>query len=230
MNLSKKKDRQKELNSMKTLIDVNTVLSITNNDFFNIKISIFELKEAIKRLNHYIYYSDTNPFVDNISYVDYARFIYESYLNDVYIIQTRFRKLINSVKEEERFDLEEKELEKLENDYTSVINKLRKITKDKRGEHVHNRRYNDEDFLIVDLMERKNRINKIIKGLPLMEYKEKDIYYEVTITHLDDIQNMIIDNNNYVYETIDDFLEEILDFIINKIVLFINKNSNKEVK
>lgn len=228
MKLDSKKDKIKKLNNMQVLIDVNTVLSITNNDFDEIKFAVFELKESINRLEQYLYYSDINPFVDNVSYVNYVRFIYECYLNDVYIIQTRFRKLINSIADEKRFKFKENELEELNNNYKDVVDKLRKITKDKRGEHVHNRRYNDLDFMIVDLMERENRINKMIKGLPLKEYNDKDLYYEVTVTHLDDVQNIIIDNNNYVYETIDDFLKEILDLIINKIVLFIeeSKNSN----
>lgn len=226
MKLDSKKDKIKKLNNMQVLIEVNTVLSITNNDFDEIKFAVFELKESINRLEQYLYYSDTNPFVDNVSYVNYARFIYECYLNDVYIIQTRFRKLINSIADEKRFKFKESELEELNNNYKDVVDKLRKITKDKRGEHVHNRRYNDLDFMIVDYMERQNRINKMIKGLPLKEYKGKDLYYEVTVTHLDDVQNMIIDNNNYVYETIDDFLKEILDFIINKIVLFIEESKN----
>ena len=226
MKLDSKIDKIKKLNNIQGLTDVVEYLYITNNDFYEIKFSIFELKESIKRLEQYLYYSDTNPFVDNVSYVSYARFIYESYLNDVYIIQTRFRKLINSIANEKKFYFEEKELEELNNNYKDVVKKVIKITKDKRGEHVHNKRYNDLDFMIVDVMERQNRINKMIKGLPLKEYEGKDLYYEVTVTHLDDVQNMIIDNNNYVYETIDDFLKEILDFIMNKIELFIEKSKN----
>ena len=64
----------------------------------------------IHRLEQYLYYSDINPFVDNVSYVNYVRFIYECYLNDLYIIQTRFRKLINSIADEKRFKFKENEL------------------------------------------------------------------------------------------------------------------------
>ena len=65
MKLDSKKDKIKKLNNMQVLIDVNTVLSITNNDFDEIKFAVFELKESINRLEQYLYYSDTNPFVDN---------------------------------------------------------------------------------------------------------------------------------------------------------------------
>lgn len=221
MNLNNKNDKIKKLDNMDFLRETSTVLSFT--DFNEIKLSVFELKEAIKRLEQYLYYSDLNPFSKNVSYINYARFIYESYLNDAYIIQTRFRKVINSIKKENRFSLTREEKDKIEEKYNIVVNKLRKITKEKRGTHVHDRRYNDKDFLIVDLMERQNKIHKELTGKPKQEYMGKDVYYNVTIIHLDDVQNMIIENNNYIYTIINDFLKEILEIIINQICLHIDK-------
>ena len=103
-----------------------------------------------------------------------------------------------------------------------VLSELRKITKEKRGSHVHERRYNDKDFLIVDIMEKCNNINKKNNGKPIQEYKEEDVYNGVAISHLDDVQNMIIKDNNFIYETINIFLKEILEFIVTKINLLIN--------
>lgn len=220
MNLNKKTDKIEKLECMNILINVCQTLVVT--DFDEIKFAVFELKEAIKRLEQYLYYSDCNPFLENVSYVSYSRFIYENYLNDVYIIQTRFRTLINAIKNEKRFSLDNEEIDLIETKYNMVLSELRKITKEKRGSHVHERRYNDKDFFIVDIMEKCNNINKKNNGKPIQEYREKDVYNGVAISHLDDVQNMIIKDNNFIYETINIFLKEILEFIVTKINLLIN--------
>ena len=101
MKLQKKVDKIKKIEKYDSFIE--KYVAISKTDFYEILFALFELKEAICRLNEYLYYSDENPFSNNVPYVKYSRFIYESYLNDVYIIQTRFRKLINVLKNEKRF-------------------------------------------------------------------------------------------------------------------------------
>ena len=220
MKLNEKKSKIKNFEAMELLKRYSSIISIT--DFNEIKFAIFELKEALKRLEEYLYYSDTNPFSDNISYMKYSRFVYESYLNDTYIIQTRFRKLIDSIKKESRFTFTDNEMRIIEENYSVIVKKMRKITKDLRGSHVHERRYNDKDFMICDLMERENRIHKMLTGKPKQEYNGKDVYYYVTIDHLNDVQDMIIENNNYIYLCLDEFLKEILEIIIDKICVYID--------
>lgn len=220
MNLIKKEDKIIKLKSLDYLIKSCT--AITYSDFNEIKFALFELKEAIYRLNEYFYYSDQNPFYKKVSYVRYSRFIYESYLNDTYILQTRLIKLINVTKGEKRFNFFESETKAIEEKFSKVIKLLQKITKDKRGEHVHQKRYNDENFMISDLMEHQNEIVKKISGKPIKEKNGKDIYYYVTVDHLNDVQDLIIENNNYIYETIDLFLKDLLDVIVNKIIQYID--------
>lgn len=220
MKLNEKKSRIKKVEGMELLKKYSTIIAYT--DFNEIKFAVFELKESLYRLEEYLYYSDTNPFSDNISYIKYSRFVYESYLNDTYIIQTRFRKLIDSIKKEARFNLTANETRIIEENFSVVVKKMRKITKDLRGGHVHDRRYNDKDFMICDLMERENRIHKMLTGKPKQEYDGKDLYYYVTVGHLNDVQDMIIENNNYIYGCLDDFLKKILEIIIDKICVYID--------
>lgn len=215
MNLSDKKDKVEELECIDFF--VYKYVKIAQSDFGKIKLALFELKEAIYRLKEYLYYSDSNPFSNDVSYVKYARFIYESYLNDTYIIQTRFRKLINVVKSEKRLNIFTSEIDAIENDYKNVVFNLQKITKEKRGAHVHERRYNDLDFMTCDSMERQNNLVKRLTGKPIKEYKGMDVYESVAISQLDDVQNLIIEHNAYIYNCINVFLKDLTDFIYKKI-------------
>lgn len=224
MKLQKKLDKIKKIEKYDSFIEKYVVIAKT--DFYDIMFALFELKEAICRLNEYLYYSDDNPFSNNVPYVKYSRFIYESYLNDAYIIQTRFRKLINVIKNEKKFSITEEEKTDIEDKFKLVVAKLRKITKEIRGEHVHDKRYNDMDFLITDSMERINNISKKIKGKPIKEIDGLDLYQNIAVAHLDDVQDIIIDTNNYIYDAIGLFLNEITDFIINKICSYISENKH----
>jgi len=222
MKLQKKTDKIKKIENYDFFVE--SYVEIAQTEFYEITFALFELKEAICRLNEYLYYSDKNPFFENVPYVKYSRFIYESYLNDTYIIQTRFRKLINVIKCEKRFTITEEEKDDIEDKFKVVVAKLRKITKEIRGEHVHDKRYNDKDFMICDSMERMNNLFQKINGTPIKEFEGVDLYQSVAVSHLDDVQNLILNNNNYIYASIDLFLKEITDLIINKINFYISEN------
>ncbi len=213
MNLKEKKSNIHKLNNKHLLLELQKKF-MPNKSPENIGFKIFELKEAIYRLEEYLFYSDENPFFDNVSYVKYSRFIFESYLNDVYIIQNRFRSLINSIKKDNAFTFTDNEIMDLENYFASSVNKIRKISKDIRGNHVHNKRYNDKDLLITDCMERFNKINMLFCNEPIMKYKGKDVYLEVTKSYLNDVQDIIIEYNNYLYDIIDELIKYIYNLII----------------
>ena len=119
---------------------------LTDNEKARLKIfeEYTDLNATYESIKNCLIYINSFPFYPRVTKVDYLKFIYSAYLNEIYILQSRMSKLtkiikrsLKECKEDKRFNID---FDIIENSTNNAIDRFKKII-EIRGEHVHVKRY-----------------------------------------------------------------------------------------
>ena len=179
------------------------------------RLKIFEeytdLNSTYESIRNCLIYINSFPFYPRVTKVDYLKFIYNAYLNEVYILQSRISKFAKTIKRSLKEYREEKEF----NVDVNIIDKSTNNTIDKfkgiieiRGAHVHVRRYTTRN---TDIVESYELISKF-KDTERYKIAFKDEIKELKKNYVSKIRK----NQEKIEEILKLYLQDINDFLLKK--------------
>ena len=179
------------------------------------RLKIFEeytdLNSTYESIRNCLIYINSFPFYPKVTKVDYLKFIYSAYLNEIYILQSRISKLTKTIKRSLKEYREEKEF----NVDVNIIDKSTNNTIDKfkgiieiRGAHVHVKRYTT---IKTDIAESHELISKF-KDTERYKIAFKDEIKELKKNYVSKIRK----NQEKIEEILKLYLQDINDFLLKK--------------
>ena len=124
---------------------------LTKNEKSRLKIfeEYMDLNATYQSIKNCLIYINSFPFYPRVAKVDYLKFIYSAYLNEIYILQSRISKLTKTIKrclkeykEEAGFNID---FNIIDNCTNNAVNRFKKII-EVRGAHVHVKRYTTKNI------------------------------------------------------------------------------------
>lgn len=186
---------------------------LTRNEKSRLKIfgEYMDLNETYQSIKNCLIYINSFPFYPRVTKVDYLKFIYSAYLNEIYILQSRISKLTKTIKrclkeykEDTNFNID---FNIIYNCTNNAVNRFKKIIK-VRGAHVHVKRYTTKN---IDNVENYEFISK---------FKDTDKYKIAFKDEIKELKKIYINKLKYNQEQIEKilktYLQSINEFLFNK--------------
>ena len=172
-----------------------------------------DLKNTYESIKNCLIYINSFPFSPKVSKVEYLKFIYSAYLNEIYILQTRICKLTKTInrclkayKNDEDFKSDYDKLEKA----TKVASKFFKSLIVVRGDHVHKKRYDTMEMNKVSGYEYVSNTDfkksKEIKKIAILSTELLKLEYKERLE----------ENNKNINTIINHYIGSVKEFLFNK--------------
>lgn len=197
-------------NIVKNKLDMD---KLTDNEKARLKIfeEYTDLNATYESIKSCLIYINSFPFYPRVTKVDYLKFIYSAYLNEIYILQSRISKLTKTIKRSLKEYKEEKvfntDFNVIDNSTNNAIDRFKRII-EIRGAHVHVKRYTTKD---IDNVESYEFISKF-KNTEKYKKAYKDEIKELKRKYV----NKIKKNQEQIEKILKLYLQDINDFLFKK--------------
>ena len=170
-----------------------------------------DLNETYESVKNCLIYINSFPFYPRVAKVDYLKFIYTAYLNEIYILQTRILKLTKTIKRSLKEYIEEKnlriDLDVIDKSTNNAIDRFKRII-EIRGSHVHVKRYTTKN---IDIVESYEFISGF-KGTDNYKIAFKNEIKELKKQYVKKIKH----NQEQIEKILKSYLQDINDFLFKK--------------
>lgn len=186
---------------------------LTSNEQARLKIfeEYTDLNMTYKSIKNCLIFINSFPFYPRVQKVDYLKFIYSAYLNEIYILQSRISKITKTIKRSLKEYKQEKnfndDFNVIDNSTNNAIGRFKKII-EIRGAHVHVKRYttkiidNVESYEFISNFECTEKYKIAFKD-EIKELKKKYV-------------NKIKKNQEQIEKILKLYLQDINDFLLKK--------------
>lgn len=170
-----------------------------------------DLNETYESIKNCLIYINSFPFYPRVAKVEYLKFIYTAYLNEIYILQSRILKLTKTIKRSLKEYREEKnlkiDLDVIDKSTNSAIDRFKRII-EIRGSHVHVKRYTTKN---IDIVESYEFISGF-KGTDNYKIAFKNETKELKKQYVKKIRH----NQEQIEKILKSYLQDINDFLFKK--------------
>lgn len=186
---------------------------LTDNEKARLKIfeEYADLNATYESIKNCLIYINSFPFYPRVTKVDYLKFIYSAYLNDIYFLQSRISKLTKTIKrslkeykEENNFNAD---FTVIDNSTNNAIDRFKRII-EIRGAHVHVKRYTTKDIDNVESYEVISKFGDTEKYNIALKYEIKELKKKYV--------NKIKKNQEQIEKILKLYLQDINDFLFKK--------------
>lgn len=186
---------------------------LTKNEKARLKLfeEYVDLKATYDSIKNCLIYINSFPFYPRVAKVEYLKFIYSAYLNEIYILQSRILKFtkvikrtLKDYKEERWFNVDYNIIDSSTN---NAIDRFKKII-EIRGAHVHVKRYTTKSIDNVETYEFISRFKGTKQYKTGFKYEIKELKKKYF--------NKMKKNQEQIDEILKLYLQDIDDFLFKK--------------
>jgi hypothetical protein len=166
-----------------------------------------EINDVLERLQNIELYVRRFPYAaSSVTRLQYLKYHFENYLNEVYILRERLNSYLTSIKRLYRKDPRKHEIDELVKNIRKTISGSLGSVIEVRGAHIHEKRYDDDDFARLRTLELLIIGDSAFK--PFYDKAYKEIRKKKT--------SLIERNNKETRKIIDVYMDKLYGIVFDK--------------